>query len=126
MMFTDNDIKQIEAKGLILKDVESQITLFKSGIPFTNIVEAATIENGITALDETLIEDSISYFEAKKNDVSLLKFVPASGAATRMFKFLFQFVKVYNPQKESINSYINKNELKDLSLFLVGLETFKQ
>ena len=122
MMFTDNDIKQIEAKGLILKDVESQITLFKSGIPFTNIVEAATIENGITALDETLIEDSISYFEAKKNDVSLLKFVPASGAATRMFKFLFQFVKVYNPQKESINSYINKNELKDLSLFLVGLE----
>ena len=122
MIFTDNDIKQIEAKGLILKDVESQIILFKSGIPFTNIVEAATIENGITALDETLIEDSISYFEAKKNDVSLLKFVPASGAATRMFKFLFQFVKVYNPQKESINSYINKNELKDLSLFLVGLE----
>lgn len=122
MIFTDNDIKQIEAKGLTTKDVASQIALFNSGIPFTNIVEAATIENGIMALGEALIEDSISYFEEKKNDLSLLKFVPASGAATRMFKFLFQFLKEYNPKKESINSYINKNNLKDLSLFLVGLE----
>jgi hypothetical protein len=48
--------------------------------------------------------------------------VPASGAATRMFKFLFQFLAEYNPEKESINSYINKNKAKDLSVFLVGLE----
>ncbi len=122
MSFTKNDITQIEAKGLTVKNVDSQITLFKSGIPFTNIAEAATIGNGITALDDKLIEDSIAFFEDKKKDLSLLKFVPASGAATRMFKFLFQFVKGYNPQKESINSYINKNKLKDMSLFLVGLE----
>ena len=99
MSFTKNDIKQIEAKGLTAKHVESQIALFKSGIPFANIAEAATIDNGIIALDEALIEDSISYFEEKKNDISLIKFVPASGAATRMFKFLFQFVKEYNPKK---------------------------
>ncbi len=124
MIFTDNDIKQIEAKGLTLKDVESQIALFTSGIPFTNIVEAATIENGVTALDEALIEDSISYFEEKKNDISLLKFVPASGAATRMFKFLFQFLKEYSPKEQSVNSYINKNKLKNLSLFFEDLEEF--
>jgi len=122
MNFTKNDIQQLEKKGLTEKDVESQIALFKSGVPFTNIVEAATIGNGITSLDDVLIKDSISYFEEKKNDISLLKFVPASGAATRMFKFLFQFVKEYDPKKESINSYINKNNLKDLSLFIVGLE----
>lgn len=122
MSFTKSDIQQIEKKGLTVNNVESQIELFKSGIPFTNIVEAATIGNGITALDKILIEDSIAFFEAKKNDVALIKFVPASGAATRMFKFLFQFVKEYNPKKESINSYINKNKLKGLSLFLVGLE----
>ena len=122
MSFTEKDIQQIENKGLTLNNIESQITLFKSGIPFTNIAEAATLENGITELDETLIKDSIAYFETKKSDLSLIKFVPASGAATRMFKFLFQFVKEFNPKKESINSYINKNKLKDLSLFLVGLE----
>ena len=122
MSFTEKDIQQIENKGLTLNNIESQIALFKSGIPFTNIAEAATLENGITELDETLIKDSIAYFETKKSDLSLIKFVPASGAATRMFKFLFQFVKEFDPKKESINSYINKNKLKDLSLFLVGLE----
>jgi hypothetical protein len=86
------------------------------------IAEAVTIGNGIIALDEEFIEDSITYFESKKNNLSLVKFVPASGAATRMFKFLFQFVKEYNPKTESINSYINKNNLKDLALFLLGIE----
>ncbi len=124
MSFTNNDLQQIKAKGLTKKDVESQIALFETGIPFTNIVEAATIGNGILALDEESKEDAIAYFESKKNDLSLIKFVPASGAATRMFKFLFQFVKEYNPKKESINSYINKNNLKDLALFLLGLEKF--
>lgn len=124
MSFTDNDLQQIKAKGLTLKDVESQIALFQSGIPFTNITEAATIGNGILALDEEFIENTIAHFESKKNDLSLVKFVPASGAATRMFKFLFQFVNEYNSKTESINSYINKNKLKGLSSFLEGLEKF--
>jgi hypothetical protein len=124
MSFTDNGLQQIKAKGLTVKDVESQIALFQSGIPFTNIAGAAVIGNGILALDEESIENSIAYFESKKNDLSLLKFVPASGAATRMFKFLFQFLGEYNPTKESINSYINKNNLKDLELFLLGIEKF--
>ena len=124
MSFTEKDKKQIEKKGLTIKDVKSQINTFKTGIPFTNISEAATIGNGITKLNETLINQSISYFEDKKEDISLLKFVPASGAATRMFKFLFQFIEEYDPKEESINSYINKHKLKDMSLFLVGLEKF--
>jgi predicted protein tyrosine phosphatase len=124
MSFTEKDIKQIEAKGLTLQQVESQVELFKSGIPFTNIAEAATIGNGIIGLNTQQIDDAIVNFETKKNKASLLKFVPASGAATRMFKFLFQFVKEYNPHKESLNAYINKKNLRDLALFLVGLEKF--
>ncbi|MGB0980498.1 MAG: DUF4301 family protein [Winogradskyella sp.] len=122
MNFTDNDIQQIEAKGLTVTTVESQINIFKSGMPYTNISEAATLGNGITQLNTDLIEEFVSYFQTNKNELSLLKFVPASGAATRMFKFLFKFVKAYNPKVESINAYINKNKIKDLSLFLVGLE----
>ncbi len=63
MSFTKNDIQQIKKKGLTEKDVSSQIALFKSGLPFTNIVKAATIGNGIIALDDALIKNSISYFE---------------------------------------------------------------
>ena len=124
MSFTENDLKQIEAKGMTLQQVESQIELFKSGVPFANISEAATKGNGIIGLNNELIDTAIDHFEERKNDLSLLKFVPASGAATRMFKFLFKFLKEYNPQKESLNAFINKNNFKELSLFLVGLEKF--
>ncbi|WP_111682373.1 DUF4301 family protein [Winogradskyella tangerina] len=122
MSFTDNDLKQIKAKGLTKEKVEAQIELFKSGIPFTNISEAATIGNGIVELTNELIDAAIDHFEDRKNNLSLLKFVPASGAATRMFKFLFKFLKDYNPNKESLNAFINKNNFRDLALFVVGLE----
>ncbi|MBV7268884.1 DUF4301 family protein [Winogradskyella luteola] len=124
MSFTEKDIKQIKAKGLALEEVESQIELFKTGIPFTNIAEAATVGNGIIGLDTKQIDEAILHFETKKSKASLLKFVPASGAATRMFKFLFRFLKEYNPNKESLNAYINKKNLRELALFLVGIEKF--
>ncbi len=124
MSFTKKDIEQIERKGLTLEKVKRQISLFKAGIPFTNIVEAATIDNGITKLDDDLITTSTLFFEDRKDNVALLKFVPASGAATRMFKFLFKFIKEYNTAQESVNSYINRNNLKDLALFIVGVEKF--
>ncbi|MCA0131510.1 DUF4301 family protein [Winogradskyella alexanderae] len=124
MTFTESDLQQIKTKGLSADQVNSQIEQFKSGIPFTNIYEAATIGNGIVALNHDNIASSVSYFEDRRHSLSLVKFVPASGAATRMFKFLFQFLKEYNPEKESLNSFINKNKLKDFSLFRVGLEQF--
>lgn len=124
MNFTDKDIKQIEAKGLTIEHVESQIELFKTGIPNTNIADAAIIGNGILKLDSNLVQEYVSHFESNKDNVQLLKFVPASGAATRMFKFLFKFLDDYNPNKESLNAFINKNNFRDLALFLVGLEKF--
>ena len=124
MNFTDNDIQQIEAKGLTREGVERQINTFKNGTPFAHIVEAATLGNGILKLDHQKIDEAIALFEKQKKQLSLLKFVPASGAATRMFKFLFQFLEDYNPEEQSINSYINKNDLKNMSVFVVGLEKF--
>ncbi len=124
MSFTEKDIQQIEAKGLTVKDVKRQIAIFKSGTPFTNIYEAATIGNGITKLNDERIDEAVTNFENQKNALSLLKFVPASGAATRMFKFLFQFIDEYDSKEQSINAYINKHKLKDMSLFMVGIEKF--
>ena len=124
MNFTKEDIQQIETKGLTVEKVKSQIELFKKGIPFTNLVAVATIDNGIKSLFENQITNYIDIFEAQRNNISIVKFVPASGAATRMFKFLFKFIKDYHPENESLNSYINKNKNIDLSIFLVGLEKF--
>jgi hypothetical protein len=120
--FSKNDIQQIKAKGLTLKQVESQLDLFKAGLPFLNLTDAATIGFGILQLEETEKNYYINKFQERRNKITIIKFVPASGAATRMFKFLFKFLEEYNPEKESINAYINKNKAKDLSVFLIGLE----
>ncbi|MEZ4797183.1 MAG: DUF4301 family protein [Flavobacteriaceae bacterium] len=122
MNFTEKDIKQLSKKGLTLEQVQTQVSLFKAGLPFVNLKDAATIGSGILQLTTSEKEEYIKFFQDKRNDISIIKFVPASGAATRMFKFLFQFLAEYNPEKESINAYINKNRVKDLSVFLIGLE----
>lgn len=124
MKFTEKDLKQIDKKGLTTEKVEQQIETFTSGLPFSNLVAAATLEDGIMKLTDDAIKKYIALFEDKKNHSSILKFVPASGAATRMFKFLFAFLEDYDPEKESVNSYINNHKEDSLSMFFVGLEKF--
>ena len=122
MIFTKEDIGQIEKKGLTVERVNSQIELFKKGVPFIKLKGAATLHNGIIKLNDKEIDATIKVFESKQNELKIVNFVPASGAATRMFKVLFTFLKEYNPDQESINSYINKKKVKELTVFLVGLE----
>jgi len=122
LKFTEQDIQQIEKHGLTLKKVKSQMELFKSGLPLINLQSAATVGDGIKQFSNVEKEHYISYFDSKRNESSILKFVPASGAATRMFKTLFNFLDTYNPEEESINSFINRNKDSDLSVFLVGIE----
>jgi len=123
-MFSEKDIIQIESKGLTIEKIQEQIQLFKEGLPFVEIKHVATLGNGILALAQKEKQHYINYYDNKRDKISILKFVPASGAATRMFKFLFQFLKDYDFKKESINSYINRNKAQELSLFFVGLEKF--
>ena len=122
MQFSKKDIQQIEQKGLTLKKVEAQLELFKKGIPFVNIKKAATINDGVLALNDEQKQHYVNLFEQNKLHFNLEKFVPASGAATRMFKFLFKFLEDYNPKKGSVNSYINKNKATSMSLFQIGHE----
>ncbi|RLD29050.1 MAG: DUF4301 domain-containing protein [Bacteroidetes bacterium] len=124
MNFTEKDIKQIEKKGLTVEKVNAQIQLFKTGFPFVNLKGRATIGNGILKLNKKEKEEYIAYFNNKRDTTSMLKFVPASGAATRMFKFLFSFIEEYDSDNESINSYINRKKATELSIFLIGLKYF--
>ena len=120
-MFTEKDIQQIKANELTVEKVKSQIETIKSGMIYSNLVEAANIGNGILRLDEKQQYDCIQLFDTKRNALNIIKFVPASGAATRMFQFLFEFLNDFD-LSESIISYSGKN--KELSVFLDGLEKF--
>src|SRR5690606_6695943 len=116
-MFTEKDIQQINDYGLTVEKVNSQIETIKSGMTYSNLIEPAAIGNGILRV-QTKFDDYINEFESKRNNLSIVKFVRASGAASRMFKFLCQFRKEDDPNKENIDDYAKKN--KDISVFLNG------
>lgn len=124
MTLYKTDIEQLEKHDLTLEKVRKQIHLFKTGINTVNLKSAATLGDGIIPLSTEAVTEFSNYFDAQKNFVSLLKFVPASGAATRMFTFLSTFLKNYNPENESINAYINRTKDTQLNLFIIGLEKY--
>lgn len=122
MEFSKNDLSQIEEKGLSVKQVEEQVHIFKKGNVHVNVREAATTKSGIQVFSEDETEKLIGFYESRKDQVDILKFVPASGAATRMFKALFKFIKEYNPKKEELNTFLERKNDDNLLFFFHNLE----
>ena len=91
-MFTKEDLQQIEQHGLSVAQVEQQIENFRQGFPYLKIVRAAAAGDGVLVLDEETIARAEARYEAAAATAKVVKFVPASGAATRMFKELFEYV----------------------------------
>jgi Domain of unknown function (DUF4301) len=87
--FSTQELAQIEKRGSQASTVLYQISNFENGFPFIDAKKAATIESGIVRLDDKNLQHYISFFETKASKKKLLKFVPASGAASRMFKSLY-------------------------------------
>ena len=98
-MFTREDITQIEQRGSNVMTVEEQVERFKKGFPWMKIVAPATPEKGILVLDEDAVENAVRYYETAKIN-GKCKFVPASGAASRMFKDLFSGLDALKAGKE--------------------------
>ena len=92
-MFNENDKLQIENRGSNLSNVEKQISDFKNGFPFLDVQKAASIGDGIVQLSLDKLDELVNGYSKKIEGKSVLKFVPASGAATRMFKDLFAFIE---------------------------------
>ncbi|MCB0374515.1 MAG: DUF4301 family protein [Sinomicrobium sp.] len=124
MIFNEKDIQQITGKGIAPEQVLRQLQTFKKGIPYIAIVAAATPGNGIVKLSPEEEKKYVALFEAAKDRLSLLKFVPASGAASRMFKSLFEFLHDFIPENETFNAYVNRKKAADVRTFFIGLEKF--
>jgi hypothetical protein len=88
-MFSEKDFAQIRKRGSDVQTVEQQIEDFKKGFPFIKAKKAATIGDGIIKLNDDQVKGYVSVFDKEASKKKLLKFVPASGAASRMFKSLF-------------------------------------
>ena len=91
-MFTSNDISQIEARGLSVAEVEKQIDNFRNGFPSLPVVRAASGGDGVRQLSQDELHSAEELYMSRAKEIKTIKFVPASGAATRMFKELFEYV----------------------------------
>ena len=139
-MLTQEDKALLAKKGISEEQIAAQLACFEKGFPFLKLEAAASIGNGIVATTDSERDAYIKAWEAYKNEGGhvVTKFVPASGAASRMFKNLFEFLgadydepttdfeKKFFSQIEhfafyaDLNEACRKNAGKDIPGLLVG------
>jgi hypothetical protein len=98
-MLTQDDRDFIASKGISAEGIDIQLANFSRGFPYLPIVASASVEKGILSIPT---EDQSEYIKAWEKylaqDKEVVKFVPASGAASRMFKDLFAFAAKGDPR----------------------------
>lgn len=85
------DLELLSSMGIAKTQVLNQLEMFEKGVIPPRLVKAATTDDCITRFSRSEQEELISLFSKESNSYKIIKFVPASGAATRMFKTLFNF-----------------------------------
>jgi hypothetical protein len=140
-MLLKEDVKQIAQKGISEEQIETQLKQFKTGFPFLKLEAAASIGHGILSMGDA---DRKQYIDIWNNYKAaghkIVKFVPASGAASRMFKNMFAFLgadydvpttdfeKQYFDNIErfafysALNEVCKKNEGKDIKTLMAAGE----
>ncbi len=136
-MLAQKDLELLSAKGISEQQIAEQLECFKKGFPYLEIVASASVDKGIMVISQ---EDQAMYMDAwdayLTEDKKIVKFVPASGAASRMFKNLYEFLSApYNEPEtpfeqqffgdlpkfafyESLNETCRRNEDADIPALL--------
>jgi len=123
-MLTKKDLQQIKEHGLSLQSIYNQLETFSLGIPAVDIVTAASVGNGIEVIPESSHQKLVDLYETSKDKLDIVKFVPASGAATRMFDFLHKFLEEYDPETETLNKYLKRVPSFALETFMDHMKEF--
>ncbi|HNZ42678.1 MAG TPA: DUF4301 family protein [Bacteroidales bacterium] len=125
-MFSEKDQQQILEKGILMEQITRQIENFRTGFPFATLVKPATTASGLMVFDEKQAKKFAAYFTENMKFISVIKFVPASGAASRMFSHLFAWhEKNRNSENQPLSDshydsnsteYFNRN-IRNLAFF---------
>ena len=106
-MLTQQDKDLLTKKGISEDKMNAQLHNFETGFPYLKIEAAASVEKGIVAPTEDKVNEYVKLWNETRSgekceEISVVKFVPASGAASRMFKNIFAFLDAdYNePQTD--------------------------
>lgn len=123
-MLKERDLNQIDNLGINKDIIGKQLDRFKNGFPYMKLIRPATENDGIYVLkahrekryEETYDQGTVSH--------SITKFVPASGAASRMFKDLTSFYNEFDIDNDNFDSFVKDNGLKSVKEFFEKLYRF--
>lgn len=118
-MFSANDLEILKNKGISETQITEQLNFFRTGFPKMRIKDIASAENGAVLV---LSEKAKSEFMADwknylKTNGKIVKFVPASGAATRMFKGLFEFLEKETEEPSTTEELIFFNHIENFPFY---------
>ena len=120
-MFTPSDLAQLQARGISEEKALKQLQSFATGFPELDIVSAASIGNGVLNPTEEEIDAYVKAWQDYLNEGhTVLKFVPASGAASRMFKDLFEYLET-GERTKFIDKFLSEKEHFAFAPQLAGL-----
>jgi len=106
-MLSPTDELTLKKKGIDKTTVQEQLNAFATGFPYLEIRSAAEPGKGIVRMNDDEISETLDYWEKYlQTNVSVIKFVPASGAASRMFKDLFEFLE--GAENEPVKAFEKK------------------
>ncbi len=122
---TTDDRQQINRIGITEQQIEQQIEQFKKGFGYSKLIAAATPGKGIVRFTEQEIESLVNQFDEDKEYYDIIKFVPASGAASRMFKSLYAFIDEFKDKDIPLN-FLKKEKIKPNSVenFFLSIRSF--
>lgn len=100
-MLSERELTDLKNRGIRVEDVYQQVEFFKNGFPWMSLENSAVIGDGILKLSDAEVAQWANHFDVLKSNLHILKMVPASGAATRMFKSLFEHISEGKSNKES-------------------------
>lgn len=113
MNLSTSDLEYLASKGISESALQSQLKMLQDGFPFLNLVAPATPGNGIVVVTPEIERTSTDIWnEFLAGGGKVVKMVPASGAASRMFKDLFAFLNGNHnkPSNEFMHSFFNNIE----------------
>lgn len=123
-MFSKQDLSLFKSKLIDTESINEQINNFKTGFPKMKLKKPATIDDGISQIKGEELDFYQEVFTTHAKKLSLLKFVPASGAATRMFKMLYDFLNTYQNTEDEYLKFLCDKEPESMFNFFERIEDF--
>lgn len=122
MTYTKEDLHNFKHRGIKAEAIDRQLTNFKKGFDYINLSEPATTDNGIIYTSPEEEEHLIETYEQAREHSNIIKMVPASGSATRMFQDLFAFTDNYHGTVDEFLDFVQHKEPGSMHYFFEKMD----